>query len=277
MKMSARRIGAAVIVFLALAEIPCEDFALLFGLPLGLRRLIRCAGFGFDLFFTAWFLVGLYAASLNRKTRRFLGFEGGWMDFLASVPLLVLYSGPAMFSLAAGGLPLVPALARITRNLRFLRFLKIFRLGFFPARGRAGAAFCVSVLVLAGAFAGPFVFRPGLLETRILDRHFSSALRLSRGTSGGESLAREIREYGREEPDLLSVKREAASLYSRYDSAHYRRYYGPADYLWIKSRDMDFYFSLKPLLAQEAGAGASWFCVLAALCLAFFFRGRKKT
>jgi hypothetical protein len=274
MKMNARRVCAAAVVFFALAEILCEDFAVLFGLPLGLRRLIQCAGFGFDLFFTVWFLVGLYAASLNRKTRRFLGFEGAWMDFLASVPLLVLYSGPAMFSFAAGGLPLIPPLAQVTRNLRFLRFLKIFRTGLLPAGGTAGAAFCVCVLVLAGAFLGPLVSRPGVLQTRILDKHFSAALQLSRGASGGENLVRELREYGRQDPDLLLVKQEAASLYSRYDSAHYGRYYGPADYVWIKGRDMDFYFSLKPLLAGDAGLGISWFCVLAALCLAFFFRSR---
>jgi hypothetical protein len=67
------------------------------------------------------------------------------------------------------------------------------------------------------------------------------------------------------------VKQDASSLYSRYDLLYYERYYGQADYLWIKDRNMEFYFSLKPLLAEEAGFSLSWFCVLAALCLAFFF------
>jgi hypothetical protein len=263
-------------VLLALAEILCEDIAVLRALPLNIRRLILCAGFGFDLFFTAWFLVGLYAASLNRKTRSFLGAGGGWMDFLASVPLLVFYSGPAMFALAAGTGPLIPALARVTRDLRFLRFLKVFRLDIFPAGGKTGAAFFVSVLVLAEAFFGPLISRPGVPEKRILDSYFTAALRLSHETAGREDLAREIGEYGRTEPDLLFVKKEAVPLYSRYDFPYYERYYGPADYTWIKSRDMDFYFSLKPLLSGESGFSISYFCVLAALCLAFFLYGRVR-
>jgi hypothetical protein len=276
MKRNVRRICAAALVILALAEILCEDFAVFFGLPLAVRRLILCAGFGFDLVFTLWFLVGLYAASLNRKTRRFLVSEGGWMDLLASVPLLVLCSGPAMFSLAAGGVPLIPAAARITRDLRFLRFLKIFRLDLFPARGKTGAAFFAAILVFAAAFLIPLISRPGVPEKRILDSHFSAALRLSHEALGGENLVREIGEYGRTEPDLLLVKREASPLYSRYDFSYYNRYYSRADYLWIRGRNMEFYFSLKPLLAEEARFSISCFCVFAALCLACFFRGRVR-
>ncbi|MDR1317726.1 MAG: hypothetical protein LBK13_12720 [Spirochaetales bacterium] len=271
MKRNARQICATAVVVLALAEIFCGDFADFSGLPLGIRRVILCAGFGFDLLFTVWFLVGLYTASLNRKTRRFLGAEGGWMDFLGSVPLLVFFSGPAMFSLAAGSVPLLPLLARITRNLRFLRFLKIFRTGFFPVTGRAGkngAAFFVCVLVLAWAFLVPLISRPGVLEKRILEDYFSTALRLSREPPGGENMAAE---YGSADAGLLVIRQEAAVLYSRYDPSYYKRYYSPSDYLWIESRNMDFYFSLKPLLAEEAGLRMSCFCVLAALCVAFFF------
>ncbi|MDR1932780.1 MAG: ion transporter [Spirochaetales bacterium] len=267
MKRNVRYLFGAALVFLALAEVLCEDLAALSGLSVSVRRLLVCAGFLFDLFFTAQFLVGLYTASLNRKTRRYFAGEGGWIDFLAAVPLLVLYSGPAMFGIAAGGVCLLPGVLRMSAGLRFLRFLKLFRLRRAPARGKSAAAFLVSVLIAAGSLLGPALSGAGGAEKHVIDTYFSAAFRLS---SGSEDIGREIREYSRTEPDLLLVKQKAAALYSRYDAVYYNTYYGGADYLYLRSGTLDFYFSLKTLAAGEARRGISHFCVLAALFSAFF-------
>jgi hypothetical protein len=160
-----------------------------------------------------------------------------------------------------------------------LRFLKLFRLDFFPAPGKTGAAFLVSVLVVAGSLLGPLLSRPGGLERRVLDAYSSDAQRMAHeAQDGGEEFGSILRDYGRTQPDLLLVKREASPLYSRYDALHYKRYYGAADYLHLRGRDMDFYFSLKPLLAEDARRSISYFCVLMALFPAFFIysRIRKK-
>jgi hypothetical protein len=270
MRKKIRRVFTAAIVILALAEIFCEDFAVISGFPVPVRRFIRCAGFCFDIFFTAQFLVGLYTASLNRKARLFLWYKGGWLDFLAAVPLLVLHSGPAMFGLAAGGLPVSPRILRITEVLRFLRFLKLFKPDSSFTAGKTGTAFLVSALVLAGALLGPVISRPGILKNRILDNYSSAAIRLARETEDRESLRQEIREYSKTEENLLLVKQEAFPLYSRYDFSYYERYYAQADYLWMKNGKMDFYFSRKPFLIEDAWLDISWFCVLAALFSAFF-------
>jgi hypothetical protein len=288
MKRNSRYVFSAALVCLALAELLCEDLAVLADSPVFVRRLLVCAGFAFDLFFTAQFLVGLYTASLNRKARGWLLREGGWIDFLAAIPLLVLYSGPAMFGLAAGGLSLLPRVLRVTRGLRFLRFLKLFRLGCVEGgrggasldAGKSAAAFLVSVLIAAGAFLWPMMAGSGGLERRVLDNYSAAALRLSHASAsspGAESnKEHEIREYSRTDGDLLLVKQEAAALYSRYASPYYTLYYSGADYLHLRSGVLDFYFSLKPLLAEDARRSVSGFCVLAVIFPAFFLYSRIK-
>jgi hypothetical protein len=269
-------------VFLALVQIFLEDFVVITHSSWDTRRLLLCTGFGFDLFFTVEFLVGLYTAALNRKARYYLLNGQGWIDFLASVPLLVLYSGPAMFGLAAGGVPALPLIAQISRGIRFLRFLKIFRIQpFGPPGGQkvSGPALLVSVLVTAGALLGPLVSRPGIPEKRVFDKYSFEASRIAGQTGNEEDLVREIRDYSRREPDLLLVRREAGIMYSRYDKAYYAARFGPADYLHItapagKKSSLEFFFSLKQLLAEDARRSISYFCVLASLFLAFFIYSR---
>jgi hypothetical protein len=268
MKRNLRHFSGAALVFLALAEVLCGDLALLGGLPAAARRLLVCAGFSFDVFFTAWFLVGLYTASLNRKARRYFIREGGWMDFLAAVPPLAFHSGPALFGLAAGGLFVLPSVARITGGLRFLRFFKLFRPGFAPAR----AALFAAAFVAAGSILGPVISRQGALERRILDGYVSAAFRLAH--SPPEELRRAAREYGGTAPELLVVKKEASLVYSRYDKTYYTKYYVPADYLWLRQNGLELYFSLKPFLAEDALRGVSWFFVLTALFAVLFLYGR---
>jgi hypothetical protein len=275
MKRNLRYFSGAALVFLALAEVLCEDIALLGGLSAAIRRLLVYAGFCFDIFFTAWFLVGLYTASLNRKARRYFIHEGGWMDFLAAVPLLVLHSGPALFGLAAGGLFVLPSVTRITGGLRFLRFLKLFRIGLAPMRAAGGAALCVAAIVAALSFLGPAISGQGVLERRILDGYVSAASKLA--GSPTEELGRAAREYSRTTPELLLVKREASPVYSRYDETYYTKYYAPADYLWLREKGLEVYFSLKPFLAEEAPRGVSWFCLLAALFPALVLYARIRT
>jgi hypothetical protein len=270
------------VVFLALVQTFCEDLVVATYCSWGTRRLLLCTGFGFDLFFTVEFLVGLYTAALNRKTRYYLVYGQGWIDFLVSLPLLVFYSGPAMFGLAAGGMTALPLIAQMSRGFRFLRFLKIFRIRPFGPRGNggaSGAAVLVSVLVTAGALLGPLISRPGALEKRVLDEYSSEALGIAARAGDEEELIREIRDYSRRDEDLLVVRRDAGLMYSRYDTSYYAARFGPADYLYIDvplgaKSSLEFFFSLKPLFAEDARRGISYFCVLASLFLAFFIYSR---
>ena len=125
-------------ILLVLAQTFLEDFAVLMGWTWNTRMVLVYAGFFFDLFFTVEFLSRLYTAVYSGRGGRYFFRERGWIDFLASIPLLLLSSGPAVLALLTGGsamfalgsmlnvLKVVKAV-RIARILRLLRVLKIFK------------------------------------------------------------------------------------------------------------------------------------------------------
>ncbi|MFW5689569.1 MAG: ion transporter, partial [Spirochaetota bacterium] len=126
-----------VAIVLVLAQTFLEDFAVLAGWTWDARRVLLFTGFAFDLFFTIEFLTRLYASFVNRRTGIYFWYERGWIDLLASIPLLLLSSGPAVLAYLTGSativgfagilnvLKVVKAI-RTARVLRLLRVLKIF-------------------------------------------------------------------------------------------------------------------------------------------------------
>lgn len=59
-------------------------------------------GLGFDVFFTMEFLTRFYLALSNGRGSQYFFRERGWVDFLASIPLLLLNSLPHVLALLAG-------------------------------------------------------------------------------------------------------------------------------------------------------------------------------
>ena len=127
-----------IAIFLVLIQTFLEDFSVLIGWTWNLRRILIFTGLGFDLFFSIEFLARFFSAVINKKGSKYFLEGRGWIDFLASIPLLLLNSGPAFFALltgnsfffAVGGLlnilKIIKAI-RIARILRLLRILKIFK------------------------------------------------------------------------------------------------------------------------------------------------------
>ena len=90
-------------ILLVLVQTFLEDFAVLIGWSWDIRKVLLFAGFFFDLFFTVEFLARLYAAVYNGRGATYFFRERGWIDFAASIPLLLLSSGPAVLALLTGG------------------------------------------------------------------------------------------------------------------------------------------------------------------------------
>ncbi len=95
------------------------------------------AGFAFDFIFSIEFVVRSVQAIKTRSFKKYFFYKRGWIDFLASLPLLLLTSAGPFISLAltgtivsaeravAGAIKLVKVV-RVARILRLLRTLKIF-------------------------------------------------------------------------------------------------------------------------------------------------------
>ncbi|MBN2737729.1 MAG: ion transporter [Spirochaetales bacterium] len=132
-------ITAAII--LVIVHTFLEDFALLSHWSQNIRDALMILGFCFDLFFTIEFLSRLYLAQNSKGMAHYFVHQYGWVDFLASVPLLMLSSGPQFVTyfvrdLSSAGLgsllgfitllKLIKTI-RIARILRLLRIIKVFR------------------------------------------------------------------------------------------------------------------------------------------------------
>ncbi len=135
-----------VLVFLAILLVTVftffEDYAILTGMSIEIQTILMLIGFGFDFFFTVEFLARLYYARFDKGVSHYLVHGYGWVDFLASVPLVMFNSGPhavAFVMYATGVVDLeisatfltllkLIKIIRIARVLRLLRILKIFKM-----------------------------------------------------------------------------------------------------------------------------------------------------
>jgi len=125
-------------IILAIFHIFLDEYAGFMDYSVEIRKYLLLAGFGFDLIFTIEFFFRLFISGKNRKTLSYIIKEGGLVDFVSSIPLLIFNSGSLVYITffygksgaisAIAGLTILKTvkIIRITRFLRFFRALKIF-------------------------------------------------------------------------------------------------------------------------------------------------------
>lgn len=277
-----------VAIVLVLIQTFVEDFAVLAGWSWDVRRVLLFTGFAFDLFFTIEFLTRLYVAFINRRSGVYFWYERGWIDLLASVPLLLLASGPQVLAYLSGSativgfagilnvLKVVKAI-RIARILRLLRVLKIFariRNTESPMAQRHVAK--ISTVAVTVVVTGVFVltvlfsvFGVPSLESRYQEQTLDLLDRV-----GGLDLSRrqavnELEELADIDESILVVQLDGRTVYSRYDSEHYETYFGPVDYGYGERGEVRAFFDLRPINREQARANLIYFAVIVLLVLAF--------
>ena len=127
-----------LMILLVLIQTFCEDLFLYLCYPIDIVNKIKLSAFIFDLYFTLEFFIRFISALIKKKGIDYFFYKNGWIDFLASIPLLLLISGPELlfqlfainiFSVSflskARMLKIIKAI-RVARILRLIRVLKIF-------------------------------------------------------------------------------------------------------------------------------------------------------
>lgn len=277
-----------VAIILVLIHTFLEDFAILAGWSWDVRLVLLFTGFAFDVFFTVEFLTRLYVAFVNRRTGVYFWYERGWIDLLASVPLLLLSSGPAVLAYWTGSativgfagvfnvLKVVKAI-RIARILRLLRVLKIFarihNTESTMAQRHVAKISTVAVTVVVGGVllftsAMTLLNAPGL-ETRYQAQSLEflnrvDALDLSRS----EDVDR-LEELAAVEESVLVVQREGRTVYSRFDTEYYQTYFGPTDYGFGERDSVRVFFDVRPVNQAQSRANVMYFGVIVLLVLVF--------
>lgn len=271
-------------ILLVLVQTFMEDFTILRGWTWPDRKILVFTGFAFDVLFTIEFLVRIFYAVLNRKLKGYLLYGRGWVDFIASVPLLMFNSGPALLSIVAGGsflglggflnvLKVVKAI-RIARILRLLRVLKIFRQIKYADSQMAQrhvskvTSVCISVFVFGLFFVTVFSNTLGLPT---VDKLFADK------QEAAINMILEERDQGRTEdlnfksidPDILLVKLDGSVLYNIYSNEEYSRFFGPGEYRYEKRGDMEIYFNLHTLQAFQSKDNIIYFMIIVVMVIIF--------
>lgn len=279
-----------VAIILVLVQSFLEDLSMLLDWSWPTRRAILIGAFVFDLFFTIEFLTRFYYAFIAGRAGRYIFKERGWIDFLASIPLLLFSSGPLMIALATGGAPLVGVgrvlnllkvikAIRIARILRLMRALKIFEYikhaDSTMAQRHVSRITTLSVsifvlIVFATSMVDVFADLPGL-DSDFRDGALGVARYVDREELADQANRESLARFAEHDSAILVVRDGGQTRYSRYDDAFYRNYFGPADYTYVTSNDVGVFVDLRPLNRALAREGLVYFLLIVAVIAGFLF------
>ncbi len=276
-----------VAIFLVLIQTFLEDYAVLAGWSWDLRRILIFTGLGFDLFFSIEFLIRFFSAAMEKKGGLYFLEGKGWIDFLASIPLLMLNSGPAFLAILTGSsfffgmggllniLKIIKAI-RIARILRLLRILKIFRqikhTGSVMAQRHVAKITTLSItsfvftLLVFSIFSG-LISLPSA-EGKFIEHQQISINNFLKNidTANASITAANFSDY---EADLLIIKNNGETIYSRYDNPLYSTVFGPGDYQYFKTSEFEFFFDVRELAQIQATGNILFFLVVVMSVLVF--------
>lgn len=269
-----------VVIFLVLVQTFLEDFAIIAAWSWSARKILILSGFFFDLFFTVEFLVRLYNAISRGQVADYLAARHGWIDLMASVPLLLFNSGPAAAVVIMGGsaisgaagilnvLKVIKAV-RIARILRLLRILKVVKQ--IKNTDSVMAQRHVTRITTLGVSVFVFVLLVISVITQLLPVPTIAAEKereiidvMVAWPDAGEKAA-EI--YS----DLLIVKDDGETVYSKYENKYYNDNFGYNDYIYAEYRNYQFFFDQRGLEKLHSVDNLIYFIVILALVLAYTF------
>ena len=275
-------------ILLVLVQTFLEDFAVLSGWNVEIRNKILLAGFFFDLFFTIEFLTRLYNAIMEGRVGRYFSVERGWIDLLASVPLLMFNSGPFALTLLTGQgiavglggilnlLKVIKAI-RIARILRFLRIVKIFRriknVSSPMAQRHVASITAISVTIVVLSLLFFTVFSSSLqldgLDTAFAEQQEAVAKHLDENKDDPADFVFALQTIRETYPSLLIVKYRGQSLYSRYSDSYYQEFFAPGDYTYLRKDDLELFFDQRPYVSQLSRESILFFVIVVLIVLAY--------
>ncbi len=278
-----------VVIIVALAHTFLEDFSILAGWTVAARRWIIWAGLVIDVIFTIELFSRLYFALISGRVADYFFRERGWIDFIASVPLLLFNSLPSVLALLAGAglltgfgsflnvLKVIKAV-RIARILRLLRVVKLFRRIRYArsplAQRHIAIITTISVTVLvawvlvANLLAGLGIL-PGL-ERPFLSAQSEHARYLGQGLSDPAAVAARARTLAAFDSTLLVVRPAGGQTgWTRYDDSYYSANFLAGDYEYFTVNGVESFFDGRPVSQAAAREGIVFFVAIVLSVLAY--------
>ena len=276
-----------VAILLVIVQTFLDDFSVVVKWGEDHRRVLLFTGFCFDFFFTVEFLVRLYNAILRRRVAFYIVHEKGWIDFLASIPLLMFSSGPPILAyllreaafLQVGGilnmLKLVKAI-RIARILRLLRIVKLFK-NIKYADSPMAQRHIAKIITISITTIVLSMFAYSIIDQRVetigadaavIERQHQFVSSLNAGDP--KAVLNSI-DPARE--DLLLVKKNGEVLYSRYDKDYIKTQFKPGDFILHREGEVEVFFDRRAvsLVVERNQSWQSLFFFVVVLLLVFTY------
>lgn len=266
-----------------------EDLATYLIWDWNVRKILLYIGFGFDLFFTLEFLIRYISSIARGDTGEYIVHRRGWVDFIASVPLLLFNSGPSVYFLLsgaafAGGVGVLNILkvikaVRVARILRMLRVLKIFRSiksvdSVMTQRHLTRIISTVVVSIISVMFAGSIFFSSTFFSSPAMEQIEETPGEIARFIDRkGEFEQKQIMDLVKIHSEILLIKYNSRTLYSRYTDKQYGEDFGPGDFRYVQSGDASVFFDLRFENAMSALPGMLLLLtiVFSVMVLMFFY------
>ncbi len=276
-------------IILVIFQIFLEEYSRYFHLRLSLRNFLFFTNILFDLIFSTEFILRSIWAFREKKTKEYIIYKRGWVDFISSLPLLLLdiYVLTRLYStgnLAEAGssiavlnvLKVVKAI-RVTRILRLIRILKIFG-KIHNAESKMAqrhtqtistiGVFSIILLLITLSF-----FKLNKFDNLIKNReeHYSGIIR------GIENVRKTVKVPIKQiAPEILSSDRNILKFYyskfllfSNIDNIKSKKYYGPEDYIKIVQNEYIKYVSFIDLNKLVAGINLQNIFIIVCLILCY--------
>ncbi len=276
-------------IMLVLVQTFLDEYARFAKWSVASRNGLLYAGFIFDIIFSIEFIVRGVAAGKKGGFWLYVKFERGWVDFLSSFPLLILYSGPSLYFLLAGDihtgtasyallnvLKVVKAI-RITRILRLVRIIKI--LGkiqntdskmaqHHTATAATTAVFTVVVVLMTWAGATGFsvqnsASKRGAEYSRMLVELESISM------INDLSFRESCENFLISDQRVMGISYVTGQKYERLSDVEFRKYYDDEDYITVAGKLCTLIISVKDLEQELALHHIQSFFIIVSLVCAF--------
>jgi len=268
-----------VIIFLVILHTFFEEFAIFMEYPASIRRYLIIGSFCFDFIFTVEFFARLFISTKRGNPGRYFSREGGVIDLLSSIPLLILSSGPLLwstfFGVEAGMLAFLGPfsflktfkIVRMVRALRFVRALKI--LGkirpryYITPRYVSRAVLIATAVIIVSLMGFNFLDQGKIISSRSIEVH------------------KMLENYIKNEPQpdfntllnqtdqVLFISLEHRVVYESLDEKSFHTSFLDNDYISKRAGEYQIYYSIKD--SQKTASFINTMCFSMIIGILFFF------
>ncbi len=263
------------LVILSIIHIFLEELGVIFNWQIDTRHLLIWVGFAFDFIFTIEFIVKYFGALKKGNAKNYFYYEGGLVDFFASIPLLLFYSGIRVYFL----LTISPVifysssllsvlrtikLIRVVRLLRFMRILKIVGTSFqWQAENFKKNVMVVTTISLGSLIIGVFLIKliflglgwPGL-EIFKTKRSIQYRNLITIAKDYSEKLKtpinNELKNIFKNEKRVLRISNDENIIFSKYTDKQLFKRYDVDDLMQLNKDNVNVLFTVIDVNKQIA-------------------------